>query len=233
MGFETLSLQNIKVDVIEGNLVDTVQQSDLTTETSATDGSFMITKSNAKPWLCLLPYAAMGKRNSTLMTRSSSEPSSAASASNLSQEAAAEVKRRWRQGKISVIKAINCVVDSSWRTRQTTVIWSGWLQKRSSGIVGRWQTRWFELRQEPITEYGLRGHRHRAVLQYTGRGSDGGDEVKRLELIDARRDCEHDLAGCACLSVEVAGRSGHVLLGAGSDREAASLLSCIALFMRA
>ena len=120
----------------------------------------------------------------------------------------------------------------SWRKHKITVLWCGWLQKRSSGLVGRWQTRWFELRQEPISADGV--SRSRAVLQSTWRGSrDRSEAVKRLEITDARRDCGHDGAGRACLSVGAAGRwGGRVLLGAVSDREAASLLSCIAFVMR-
>ncbi len=106
-------------------------------------------------------------------------------------------------------------------------MWCGWLSKRVSGILGRWQPRWFELRQEPGSSSGTCAP-SRAVLQYTGRGSDGGDETKRLELIAAaRRACLRDGERRPCLSVEVAGRKGRVLLAAGTEREARDLLSCI------
>ena len=126
-----------------------------------------------------------------------------------------------------MFKTSNGSFYSSWR--KVTFLWSGWLQKRGSGLVGLWQARWFELRQEPISEDGSR--RHCAVLQYIGRGSSGGEETKRLELTDARRDCGHDGAGRTCLSLGVVGRRGRVLLGSASGHEAESLLSCIALIL--
>ncbi len=93
--------------------------------------------------------------------------------------------------------------------------------------MGRWQPRWFELRQEPGSHDGRRAP-HRAVLQYAGRGRDGGEETKRLELLSARRSPAHDGAGRACVAVEVAGRSGRTLLAARTEREARDLAACVA-----
>jgi hypothetical protein len=198
--------------------------------TRPNDGG-QLNKSKVKPWTSFINFATLKQVRLDLLSGSFSKPSCAESKSTqVSTETAAEVKRKWRQEQISLLRTINCSINSSWRKRQITVLWCGWLQKRSSGIVGRWQARWFELRQEPNPEDGAGANR--AVLQYTGRGSSGSEEAKRLEITDARRDCGHDGAGRACLSVGAAGRGGRVLLGAVSDREAASLLSCIAFVMR-
>ena len=142
----------------------------------------------------------------------------------------AEVKRKWRQQQISAQSKLNASVNSSWRKSQTSCVWCGWLSKRSSGILERWQPRWFELRQEPGSQWTSRAAL-RAVLQYTGRGRDGREETKRLELVAARRICEHDSDGRVCLSVRVAGRTGHRVLAAGTEREARDLLACVAAIL--
>ncbi len=188
------------------------EQLNLWKETSVQEESCKCIEPKSKQWPSFMPYA------------------SCASPSLFSDESATDVKRKWRQSQISNHRSLNCAGDySSWRKGQITFLWCGWLKKQSSGIVSRWQARWFELRQEPVSAGGSKGFR--AVLQYKGRGSDGGEEVKRLDIINVRRDRGHDGTGRACLSVKVAGRSGRVLLGAESDREAASLHSCIAFVL--
>jgi hypothetical protein len=189
------------------------------------------TKSKSKPWPSFSLFTSVKQVRFDLLSGSFSSCAASKTEQN-SNESAAEVKRKWRHKQISLLRTLNCSINSSWRKRQITALWSGWLEKRSSGIVRLWQARWFELRQEPISQGDGSGLGHHAVLQYTGRGIDGCEMVKRLEIIDARRDCQHDGAGRACLSVGVAGRGGRVLLRAGSDSEAASLLSCIAFIVR-
>lgn len=206
------------------------KQSTLGTETITKDPSNKITKSNDKLWACFLQFAVLGRKDPLLTAGPSPKPSCAHSTSSMSNGSAVEVKRKWRQVQISNIRAINCVIDSSWRKSQIPILWCGWLQKRSSGILGRWQTRWFELRQEPVSDDGKGGFK--AVLQYTTRGKDGREAEKRLELIDACRDCQRDVRGRACISVGAAGRRERVLLGLGSDPEACSLCSSVAVILR-
>ena len=183
------------------------------------------TKSKAHIWPNIMPYVSLNKIGRALFTGSSSKLCKPAS-----NTSAAEVKRKWRQEQIVMQRNLNSTINSSWRKRQITSLWCGWLLKRSSGIVGRWQRRWFELRQEPGSPCG--SCEPRAVLQYTGRGSDGGEAVKRLELVTARRICEHDHAGRAGVAVGIAGRSGRVLLAAETEWAAGELMSCIASILR-
>jgi hypothetical protein len=193
--------------------------------------SCLQTKSKGKLWAGFIPYATLEKVRLDLFSGFSSKSSCVPSKNaNVRNETAAETKRKWRRDQISSLRTLNCAVNSSWRNRQISFLWSGLLQKKSSCIVSRWQARWFELRQEPVSSCSASGNR--AVLQYSGRGVDGGEELKRLEIIDVRRDCGHDGMGRACLSVKVVGRSGRVLLGSGSDGEAASLISCIKYILR-
>jgi hypothetical protein len=232
---ETANLKVNRVNALDENpgvaAVLQSKQSTLGTETITKDPSNKITKSNDKLWACFLQFAVLGRKDPLLTAGPSPKPSCAHSTSSMSNGSAVEVKRKWRQVQISNIRAINCVIDSSWRKSQIPILWCGWLQKRSSGIAERWQARLFELRQEPNPTCGD-ANGNRAVLQYYGRGGNGGENAKRLELIDARRDKGHDGAGRACFSVVASGRSGRVLLGAASERETASLLSCIRFIMR-
>ncbi len=187
-------------------------------EGSKLDGSCKIIKSRSKPWPSFIPYASMESLGSPLLDSSTNK-----SCNDLTcLESTAEYRR-----KNQIFQTNNSSFHSSWK--KVTFLWRGWLQKRSSGIVGQWQSRWFELRQEPATVGGVSVNR--VVLQYIGRGSHGGEEAKRLELIDARRDCGHDVEGRVCLSVGAVGRSGRVLLGSASGCEAESLLSCISLVL--
>ena len=159
--------------------------------------------------------------------RSTSNHKSSISEDNQFGTTAVEIKCKWRQQQISIQSKFSKPIDSSWRTRQIPCLWCGWLLKRASNIVGRWQERWFELHREAAAD---RPSAHYAVLQYIGRGRDGGEVAKRLKLVNARR--EHDWEERACVSVAVAGRRGRVLLAAPSDLAAADLLTQIAAIMR-
>ncbi len=138
-----------------------------------------------------------------------------------------EIKCKWRQRQISIQSKYSKPIDSSWRTRQITCLWCGWLLKRASNIVGRWQERWFELHREAAAD---RASAHSAVLHYISHGREGAEAVKRLKLVNARR--EHDWGERACVSVAIAGRRGRVLLAAPSDLAAADLLAQIAAILR-
>jgi hypothetical protein len=167
-----------------------------------------------------------------------------------------EIKYKWRQQQIISQQQQASSIDSSWRLRHFTCLWGGWLYKRSSGIVPRWQRRWFELWLEsdstgtellrPLPDaaaaaQAARGPRaHRAVLRYTVPGRDGEDDARYLGLIAARRDHRHDRAGRACVSIELDGPrrpgpadgpSRPMLLDAVSNRRAAELLSRVAFLL--
>ncbi len=201
-------------------------------ELSTPDGSFRIAKWKVYLWPSFMSYTCTEKLESpNLPCDTAPSKSFCAAPTSTVIEPAAHVKRKWRQNKVtqSFERSISSQGSGcSWR--KIKFLWCGWLLKQSSGILGQWQARWFELRQEPVSACGSRGNR--AVLQYNGRGSDGVEKLKRLELIDVCRDCGHDGTGRTCLSVRAVGRSGRVLLGSGSDGEAASLLSCISLILR-
>jgi hypothetical protein len=138
-----------------------------------------------------------------------------------------EIKCKWRQQQISTQSKYSNPIDSSWRTRQITCLWCGWLLKRASNIVGRWQERWFELHREAATD---RAPALCPILRYISNSRDGGEVAKHLKLVNARR--EHDWEERACVSVAIAGRRGRVLLAAPSDLAAADLLAQIAAILR-
>jgi hypothetical protein len=215
---KSMRLQNNNVKSCDTNSrIPQIDLSHVMMEDAVPDGSCIIKKLSARHWPSFIPYNSIRNKVSNSSCNSSFDP--------LSHESAVEVKRKWRKDQI--FQSGKSSINSSWR--KVTILWSGWLEKRSSGIIGLWQARRFELRQEPISAGGASGHR--VVLQYTGRGSNGCEETKRLELIDARRDSGHDVVGRACLSVGAVGRSGRVLLGSASAWETASLLSCMALLL--
>jgi hypothetical protein len=160
-------------------------------------------------------------------SRSPSSPRSKISEGTQLCEKAIDIKCKWRQQQISIQNKHSLPINSSWRTCQITCLWCGWLLKRASNIVGRWQERWFELRRKVASD---RSSAHCAVLQYTRRDRNGRDSVKQLTLVDARR--EYDPDGRACVSVSTAERRGRVLLAADSDRAAEELLVQIAAILR-
>jgi hypothetical protein len=143
---------------------------------------------------------------------------------------AAEVKYKWRQLQIASQHQHASSINSSWRLKQVqhTCVWGGWLYKRSSGIVPRWQLRWFELWQDKAAFSAALGScAQRALLKYTVPGRSGDASVKRAWLIAAHRDHQWDRAGCACVSAKVDGRSKQLLLDATSNCRAIELLSHI------
>ena len=146
------------------------------------------------------------------------------------ERSTAQVKCKWRQLQIASQQQHASSIDSSWRLKQVhhTCVWGGWMYKRSSGIVPRWQLRWFELWQDTAATSAARGScAQHAVLKYTVPGRSGYASVKRTWLIAAHRDHQWDRAGCACVSAKVDGRSKPLLLDATSNCRAMELLSHI------
>ena len=161
----------------------------------------------------------------------------------------AEIKHLWRQQQIVAQQQQASLIDSSWRLRHFTSLWGGWMYKRSSGIVRRWQLRWFEVCCETVsggpelvsqlpassTDAAAKAACspcvNRAMLKYTAPGHHGEDAAERLRIIAANRDRQHDRAGRACVSVKLGGKNKPLLLDAVSDSRAEELLSCIAFIL--
>ena len=204
------------------------QDSNCTNANSVLDNLHQsITAKKKRASIDIMPCFPLEKGVQAQFSRSLSIQRSSISEGTQSCTSAVEIKCKWRQQQISIQSKFSKPIDSSWRTRQITCLWCGWLLKRASNIVGRWQDRWFELHREATAD---RAPAHCAVLQYIGRGRDGGEVSKRLKLVDARR--EHDWEERACVSVAVVGRRGRVMLAAPSDLAAADLLSQIAAILR-
>ena len=139
---------------------------------------------------------------------------------------AAEVKRRWRKEQIANQQKMCSQVNATWRRNQIQCMWCGWMKKKSRGIAAQWHSRWFELVQDLIG--GSSSRVYSAILQYENFGEAGSiKQLKRLKILDARREKTRDWPGWSCLSVAVAERKERVYLSMKWEGEVDALLSRI------
>ena len=118
-----------------------------------------------------------------------------------------------------------------------TECWHGWLLKRSSGPIARWQRRWFELRRQPPPSLTMSkwSTKKVALIHYshhqnrsTGDEQQHLDGYKWLEVTGVQREPALDCASGAALSIDTAGRGGRTQLMAASAAVAEAVVQMVA-----